>query len=57
MWRGDGRVEGEQKEAAFRRELTGKQRVHLPKQMTCIQSLGQEDPTCHRSAKPRHPSY
>lgn len=31
MWRGDGRVEGEQKEAAFRRELTGKQRVHLPK--------------------------
>ena len=49
MWRGDGRVEGEQKEAGFRRgELTGKQRVHLPKQMTWVQSLGQEDPTCHR---------
>ena len=32
-------------------------RIHLPMQGTQVQSLVQEDPTCHGAAKPVHHNY
>ena len=32
-------------------------RIYLPMQATWVQSLAQEDPTCHRATKPRQCSY
>ena len=31
--------------------------IHLPMQETQIQSLVQEDPICHRVARPKHRNY
>ena len=32
-------------------------RIHLTMQVTKVQSLGREDPTCHGAAKPVHHNY
>ena len=32
-------------------------RIHLPMQATWVQSLAQEDPTCHGATKPMHHRY
>ena len=32
-------------------------KIHLPMQETWVQSLVQEDSTCHTAAKPTHHSY